>query len=75
MSQALFRAAEAWMGHPHGGPNLAAIGASAGFGAICGPSLATASAMGRVALPELKRAGYSGALSTGALAAGARSAS
>ena len=70
MSAALFKAAEAWLGHRRGGLAMAAIGASAGFGAVCGSSLATASAMGRVALPELERAGYSGALATGALAAG-----
>lgn len=70
MSSALFKAAEAWLGHKRGGLAMAAVGASAGFGAICGSSLATASAMGRVALPELDRAGYSGALATGALAAG-----
>jgi tripartite ATP-independent transporter DctM subunit len=49
---------------------MAAIGACAGFGSICGSSLATAATMGQVALPELRRAGYSGALSTGLLAAG-----
>ena len=70
MSRALFRAAEAFLGHRKGGLAMAAIGASAGFGAICGSSLATASTLGRVALPELQRAGYSGALATGALAAG-----
>ena len=49
---------------------MAAIGACAGFGAICGSSLATAATMGQVALPELRRYGYSGSLATGALAAG-----
>ncbi len=70
MSQALFRAAETWMGHRKGGVAIAAIGACAGFGAICGSSLATAATMGKVALPELRRFGYSHALATGALAAG-----
>lgn len=70
MSSALFKAAEAWLGHRRGGLAMAAIGASAEFGAVCGSSLATASSMGRVALPELEKAGYNGALSTGALAAG-----
>ncbi len=70
MSQALFRAAETWMGHRKGGVAMAAIGACAGFGAICGSSLATAATMGKVALPELRRFGYSHALATGALAAG-----
>ena len=70
MSQALFKAAEAFLGHRKGGVGMAAIGACAGFGSICGSSLATAATMGQVALPELRRAGYSGALATGALAAG-----
>ena len=70
MSQALFKAAEAFLGHRKGGVGMAAIGACAGFGSICGSSLATAATLGQVALPELRRAGYSGALATGALAAG-----
>jgi len=70
MSTALFKAAETWMGHRKGGVAMASIGACAGFGAICGSSLATAATMGQVALPELRRYGYSGALATGTLAAG-----
>ncbi|WP_421953200.1 TRAP transporter large permease [Pelagibacterium sp.] len=70
MSAALFNAAASWLGHRKGGVAMAAVGASAGFGAICGSSLATAATMGHVALPELKKYGYSGALSTGAVAAG-----
>jgi tripartite ATP-independent transporter DctM subunit len=70
LSQALFRAANAWMGWMRGGTAMAAIAACAGFGAVCGSSLATASAMGKVALPELRRYNYSGALATGTLAAG-----
>ncbi|HEX9858945.1 MAG TPA: TRAP transporter large permease, partial [Paracoccaceae bacterium] len=70
MSQALFKAAESWLGHRRGGVAMAAVGACAGFGAICGSSLATAATMGQVALPELRRAGYSGGLSTATLAAG-----
>jgi tripartite ATP-independent transporter DctM subunit len=70
LSAALFRFVEAFMGHLKGGVAMASIGACAGFGAICGSSLATAATMGQVALPELKRFGYSGSLATGALAAG-----
>ncbi|WP_187972296.1 TRAP transporter large permease [Aquibium microcysteis] len=70
MSQSLFRAANSWLGHRKGGVAMAAIGACAGFGAICGSSLATAATMAQVALPELRRYGYSGALATGTLAAG-----
>lgn len=70
MSAGLFKAAEAWLGHRKGGVAMSAVGACAGFGAICGSSLATAATMGQVALPELRRYGYSGPLATGALAAG-----
>lgn len=70
MSQSLFRAAAAWLGHRRGGVAMSAIGACAGFGAICGSSLATAATMAQVALPELKRYGYAGGLATGTLAAG-----
>jgi len=70
LSRALFRFVSAYMGHHKGGVAMAAIGACAGFGAICGSSLATAATMGQVALPELRRFGYSGSLATGALAAG-----
>ena len=70
VSRALFDAAAAWLGHRKGGVAMASIGACAGFGAICGSSLATAATMGQIALPELKRHGYSGALATGTLAAG-----
>ena len=70
MSQSLFRAANSWLGHRRGGVAMAAIGACAGFGAIAGSSLATAATMAQVALPELRRYGYSGGLATGTLAAG-----
>ncbi|MGR3822226.1 MAG: TRAP transporter large permease [Salipiger marinus] len=70
LSQALFRAANAWMGWLPGGTAMAAIAGCAGFGAVCGSSLATASTMGKVALPELRRYKFSGALATGTLAAG-----
>ncbi|MBX2881748.1 MAG: TRAP transporter large permease [Granulosicoccus sp.] len=70
MSQALFKTAESWLGHRKGGVAMASIGACAGFGSICGSSLATAATMGRVALPELKQYGYAGGFSTATLAAG-----
>lgn len=70
MSQALFNAAAAFLGHRKGGVAMAAVGACAGFGSICGSSLATAATMAQVALPELKRNGYAGGLATATLAAG-----
>ena len=70
LSSALFAAANSWLGWLRGGSAMAAISACAGFGAICGSSIATASTMGRVALPELLKFNYSISLATGVLAAG-----
>ena len=70
MSTRLFRAGEAWFGHWRGGVAMAAIGACAGFGAICGSSLATAATVGKTALPELRRYGYDGGFASATLAAG-----
>jgi len=70
ISKALFRFASAVMGRFKGGLAMAAVLASAAFGAICGSSVATAATITSVALPEMKRHGYSGRLSTGTLAAG-----
>ena len=70
LSQDLFRAANAWLGWMRGGVAMAAVAACAGFGAVCGSSLATAATMGQVALPELRRYRYSPELATGTLAAG-----
>jgi C4-dicarboxylate transporter, DctM subunit len=53
-----------------GGLAMAAVMACAAFGAICGSSVATAATITSVALPEMKRHGYSGRLATGTLAAG-----
>ena len=70
MSQELFRAAYAFIGHLRGGLAMATVMACAGFGAICGSSIATAATMAKVAYPSMKKLGYSDALSTGAIAAG-----
>jgi tripartite ATP-independent transporter DctM subunit len=70
ISAALFSFANACLGHRRGGLGVAAIASCAMFGAICGSSLATAATMGRVALPQMRRYGYTDALATGTLAAG-----
>lgn len=70
LNRALFRAASAWFGHLRGGLAIASVGGCAMFGAICGSSLATAATMSQVALPEMRRYGYSNSLSTGTMAAG-----
>jgi tripartite ATP-independent transporter DctM subunit len=69
-SRDLFDAAARWLGHRRGGLALSSIGGCAAFGAINGSSLATAATIGMVALPEMRRRGYSDALATGAVAAG-----
>jgi C4-dicarboxylate transporter, DctM subunit len=70
LSADLFRAANAVFSGRRGSLALAAIGASAGFGAVCGSSVATAVTMSKVSIPEMLRAGYSPRLAAGAVAAG-----
>ena len=70
ISRALFQFASAVMSRFKGGLAMAAVLASAAFGAICGSSVATAATITSVALPEMRRHGYSGRLATGTLAAG-----
>ncbi|HEX2543605.1 MAG TPA: TRAP transporter large permease [Ramlibacter sp.] len=70
ISKSLFEFASAIMSRFRGGLAMAAVMACAAFGAICGSSVATAATITSVALPELKRHGYSGRLATGTLAAG-----
>ena len=70
LAQDLFMGMNAILGRFRGSLCITAIGACAGFGAVSGSSLATASTMGKIALPELEKAGYSPRLSTGTLAAG-----
>jgi len=70
ISKALFGFAAAVMGRFKGGLAMGAVLACAAFGAICGSSVATAATITGVALPEMRRHGYSGRLSTGTLAAG-----
>jgi C4-dicarboxylate transporter DctM subunit len=70
ISKALFQFAASVMRHFKGGLAMASVLACAAFGAICGSSVATAATITSVALPEMKRHGYSGRLSTATLAAG-----
>ena len=70
ISNDLFSAFNTWLRRRKGGLAHASIAACAAFGAVCGSSLATAATMGKVALPQMARYGYSDKLATGALAAG-----
>ena len=69
-SRDLFDVAAKFVGHRPGGLAYASVAGCAGFGAINGSSLATAATIGMVALPEMRRRGYSDALATGTVAAG-----
>ncbi len=71
VNERLYKAAYAWMGHIRGGIAMATVLACGGFAAICGSNSATAATMSTVALPQMKKYGYSPVLSTGAVAAGA----
>ncbi len=70
LAQELFRAAYAFIGHFRGGLAHATVLACAGFGSICGSSIATAATMAKVAYPPMKKLGYADYLSTGVIAAG-----
>jgi C4-dicarboxylate transporter, DctM subunit len=70
LAHELFRLAYSFVGHVRGGLAHATILACAGFGAICGSSIATAATMSKVAYPSMKKLGYADYLSTGVIAAG-----
>src|SRR2546422_5156762 len=70
MSQELFRAAYAFIGHLRGGLAMATVWASAGFGGICGSSIATAATFAKVAYPSMKKFGYSDRLGARGVAGG-----
>ena len=70
MSKELYRAAYTFVGHLRGGLAMATIIGCAGFGAICGSSIATAATFTKVAYPSMRDHGYSDELAVGTIAAG-----
>ena len=70
LARDLFVAANALVGHRRGGVAMGVVGACAGFGAVCGSSVATTATMGRACLPELHRRGYDPSLAAGTIAVG-----
>ena len=70
LSRNLYDAAYAIVGHYKGGLAMSTLGACAGFGMICGSSIATAATMSQMAGPEMRRHGYSDALISGSIASG-----
>ena len=70
LSEELYKASHAFLGHRRGGLAMATIVACGGFSAISGSSVATAATMAKVAVPPMQRFGYSDALASGSVAAG-----
>ncbi|MGY6534932.1 MAG: TRAP transporter large permease [Pararhodobacter sp.] len=70
LTSGLFDAAKTLLRRLPGALAISSIFACSGFAAVCGSSLATAASMGRIAIPEMIRAGYAPSVATGAIAAG-----
>ncbi|TMH38050.1 MAG: TRAP transporter large permease [Betaproteobacteria bacterium] len=70
MSEELYHAAYTFLGHKRGGLAMSTIVACAGFGAICGSSIATAATFAKVAYPSMRKFGYKDTLASGSIAAG-----
>ncbi|WP_334194358.1 TRAP transporter large permease [Pararhodobacter sp.] len=70
LTAGLFEAAKAVLRRVPGALAISSIFACSGFAAVCGSSLATAAAMGRIAIPEMVRSGYSPSFASGSIAAG-----
>lgn len=70
LSQELYQASYAFLGHRKGGLSMATVVACGGFSAICGSSLATSATMAKVAMPPMRKFGYSDSLATASIAAG-----
>ncbi|MBR9885321.1 MAG: TRAP transporter large permease, partial [Oceanospirillales bacterium] len=70
LSQELYHVSNAFLGHRKGGLSMATVVACGGFSAICGSSLATSATMARVAMPPMRKYGYSDGLAAASIAAG-----
>ncbi len=70
LSDELYHAAYCFLGHLRGGLAMSTVISCAGFGAICGSSIATAATFTKVSYPSMRKYGYSDALAAGSIAAG-----
>lgn len=70
LSNELYKASYAFLGHKRGGLAMATVISCGGFSAVCGSSLATAATMSKVAMPAMRRYGYADSLATASIAAG-----
>jgi len=69
IAQSFYGLAFKWVGRLRGGLAMATMVAMAGFGAVCGSSVASTAAFSPVALPEMDRYNYDKGLSLGSIAA------
>jgi tripartite ATP-independent transporter DctM subunit len=70
LSDELYHAAYCFLGHLRGGLAMSTVIACAGFGAICGSSIATAATFTKVSYPSMRKYGYHDTLAAGSIAAG-----
>jgi tripartite ATP-independent transporter DctM subunit len=70
LSDGLYAASHAFLGHRRGGLAMSTVLACGGFSAICGSSIATAATMSKVAMPSMRRYGYDAGFAAGSIAAG-----
>jgi len=69
VAEDVFRLSHRLLRRLPGGLGLASIAACAGFGAVSGSSVATTATVGRVAIGEMRKYGYSSAFAAGIVAA------
>ena len=69
LTSSLYAAARNWLNFLPGGLAIATNVAGAGFAAVSGSSLATAAAIGRIAIPEMLKARYDPGLTAAVVAA------
>lgn len=68
ISRDLYTIGRKWFSRLPGGLGIATFIASAGFGACCGSSVASAATMGAIAIPEMRALGYDRKLACGLVA-------
>ncbi len=71
LARDLYAAAANYLSHIKGGLAIATVFACGIFGAMSGASVAAASVMSKIAMPEMRRHGYSEELAAGAIGVGA----
>lgn len=71
LAKDLYAAGANWLSHIKGGLAIATVFACGIFGAMSGASVAAASVMSNIAMPEMRRHGYSEELAAGSIGIGA----